>query len=274
MKKTLLGECLAEFVGTYIFLFIGFGSVEALVAGGSNITWGELTLTWGLAVTLGVFIAGGVSGGHLNPAVTLALAVWNGFERRKVIPFIVSQLIGGFAAAASVYFLCRSGILAFEQAGGIVRSADSGWGSAGIFSTFPQSGLTLFQAGMVEMAMTAVLMLVILAVTDSRNGAAPKLGLAAISIGLTVMLLGTSFGAMTGFAMNPARDFGPRLFLMLAGWGSSVVGPHYYGLIVPIFGPIIGAIVGGGIYHKLIVPYYPSAVNASEKEESREQIAS
>ncbi|MED4954368.1 aquaporin, partial [Paenibacillus macerans] len=178
MKKTLLGECLAEFIGTFIFLFIGLGAVVSLVAGGSDITWAELTLTWGFAVMLGVFIAGHVSGAHLNPAVTISLAVWSVFQRRKVIPYIAAQILGAFAGAATVYAIYRNTILAYEQGAGIVRSTAGGLATAGMFSTFPQSGLSLRQAGLTELVMTAVLMLVILAVTDGRNGAAPRAGLA------------------------------------------------------------------------------------------------
>ncbi|MGG2992123.1 MIP family channel protein [Paenibacillus macerans] len=274
MKKTLLGECLAEFIGTFIFLFIGLGAVVSLVAGGSDITWAELTLTWGFAVMLGVFIAGHVSGAHLNPAVTISLAVWSVFQRRKVIPYIAAQILGAFAGAATVYAIYRNTILAYEQGAGIVRSTAGGLATAGMFSTFPQSGLSLLQAGLTELVITAVLMLVILAVTDGRNGAAPRAGLAAVSIGLTVAVLGISFGHLTGFAMNPARDLGPRLLLLLSGWGTNALGPNLYGLIVPVFGPIAGALAGGAVYHKLIVPFYPAMPAVVLSAKDQDQLAS
>ena len=113
-------------------------------------------------------------------------------------------------------------------------------------------------------------MLVVLSVTDSTNGAAPTGGLAIVMIGLTVAVCGLAFGTLTGFAMNPARDFGPRLFTMIAGWGTASLGTNLYGLIVPIFGPIFGAIFAGGIYEKLIKPYYAveeePATNVAEVE--------
>ncbi|WML55288.1 MIP family channel protein [Neobacillus sp. PS3-12] len=257
MKKALWGECLAEGIGTFILIFIGVGTVASMVTAGITMSFWELSIAWGLAVTIAIYVAGFISGAHINPAVTIGLAVWGGFDKKKVIPYIISQIIGAFLGAAVVYGLYQEAIKIFEKTKGIIRTADSGWASAGIFSTFPKSYLTTFEAFCVEFAITALLMIVIFAVTDNDNGAAPKAGLPALAIGITIAICGISFGPLTGFAMNPARDFGPRLFLIAAGWGTNVLGPHMYGLIVPIFGPIIGALFGGGVYKKLIVPFFP-----------------
>lgn len=259
MQKQLFGECLSEFIGTFVLLFVGIASVAALVVAGVDISWWSMSISWGLAVTFGIYISGFISGGHLNPAVTISLAVWKGFDKKKVIPYIISQVLGAFAGASVVYVLYGEGIRAYEKAQNIVRASQEGWATAGIFSTFPKPYLSIFQAFMVELAITAFLMLVILAVTDPKNGAAPKGGIPALAIGLTVTILGLSFGPLTGFAMNPARDFGPRLFLLLGGWGSAALGPNLYGLIVPIFGPIVGAIIAGAVWEKLIVPYFPKS---------------
>ncbi|WPC44396.1 MIP/aquaporin family protein [Clostridium sp. JS66] len=259
MRNNLFGECLAEVLGTFVFMFIGIGTVASLVAAGTNITFWDLSICWGLAITISVFIFGVISGAHLNPSVTIALAVWKGFDKKKVVPFIISQIIGAFLAAALVYALYGSTITAFESTKNIVRASNAGWATAGIFTTFPKAGLTMANAFLVEMCITAFLVLVIFAVSDGRNEGCPKAGFPAIAIGLTVAFIGVSFGPLTGFSMNLARDFGPRLFCMLAGWGPSVLGPNSYGLIVPMFAPIIGGLIGGGIYEKLVAPYLPSA---------------
>lgn len=255
MKKSLIGQCFAEFIGTFILIFIGAASVASLILSGAEVTFWEMALCWGMAVTFAIYITGAISGGHINPAVTIALAVSKVFDKKKVVPYIVSQVLGAFAGAAVVYGLYGKAIALFEQAHKIVRAADSGWQTAGIFSTFPKPYLTLFGAFMVEFAITAFLMLIIRAVTDAKNEGAPKGGLAAVIIGLTIAVIGLTFGPLTGFAMNPARDLGPRLFMMLAGWGVNVLGPSCYGLIVPIFGPILGAILGTLIYDWLVEPY-------------------
>lgn len=269
MKNNLFGECLAELIGTFIFMFIGTGTVASLVAAGTNITFWDLSICWGLAITMAVFIVGVVSGAHLNPSVTIALAVWKGFDKKKIVPYIIAQTVGAFLAAALTYGLYGTFITKFENTKNIVRASDAGWGTAGIFCTFPKSGLTMFNAFMVEVCITAFLLLVIFAVTDSRNEGCPKAGFPALAIGLTVAFIGVSFGPLTGFAMNFARDFGPRMFCMLAGWGPSVLGPSGYGLIVPVFAPIIGGITGGGIYEKLVAPYLPGVINAkADKSET------
>ncbi|MCH5138609.1 MIP family channel protein [Clostridiaceae bacterium UIB06] len=269
MKNNLFGECLSELLGTFFFMFIGTGTVAALAAAGTNITFWELSICWGLAITMAVFIFGVVSGAHLNPSVTIALAVWKGFDKKKIVPYIIAQTVGAFLAAALTYGLYGVFIANFENSKNIVRASNAGWATAGIFTTFPKAGLSTFNAFMVELCITAVLVLVIFAVSDPRNEGCPKAGFPAVAIGLTVAFIGVSFGPLTGFAMNFARDFGPRLFCMLAGWGPSVLGPNGYGLIVPVFAPIIGGVVGGAIYEKLVAPYLPGVISAkAEKTET------
>ncbi|WP_019154181.1 MIP/aquaporin family protein [Robertmurraya massiliosenegalensis] len=263
MSKTLWGECLAEFFGTFILIFIGVGTVAAMVTADISMSFWELSIAWGIAVMIAIYVVGSISGGHINPAVTIGLGVWGGFDKRKIPHYIASQVIGAFAGAAVVYGLFRNAIINFENTNEIVRSTESGWASAGIFSTYPKPYLSTMEALFVEIAITAFLMIVIFAVTDKKNGAAPTAGLPAVAIGLTIAICGISFGPLTGFAMNPARDLGPRIFMMISGWETNVIGPQLYGLIVPIFGPIIGAVLGGGIYKKLIAPYFPVAKQES-----------
>ncbi|WP_440897513.1 MIP/aquaporin family protein [Amphibacillus sp. Q70] len=257
MKKTIYGECFSEAIGTFLFVLIGIASVAILVASGTVVSYWELAIVWGLSVSLGVFVAGYVSGGHINPAVTISLACWRKFPRNKVAPYILAQISGAFIAALVSYCLFQSTIVSFESANEIVRGTEGGLATAGIFATFPGENVGLLNAFFVEFLITMILMLVIFVVTDTNNLTAPTGGLAALVIGITVALCGLAFGPLTGFAMNPARDFGPRLFTLIAGWGTAALGSDFYGLIVPIFGPILGAIFAGVIYFKLITPYYP-----------------
>lgn len=258
MKKSYFGELVAEFIGSFILIFIGSGVVAALVLEGANIGQLELSLVWGMAVTMAIYVTGSVSGTHINPAVTLALATFKGFDKKKVIPYIIAQMLGTFTAAAVVYGLYRSAFLLYEQTNNLVRGSQESAKLVGIFSTFPKAHLTMMSAFLVEVAITAFLLIVVLAVGDTRNQSAPTPGMAAVMIGITIAIIGSSFGPLTGFAMNPARDLGPRLFAMVAGWGSAAIGPNGYGFIVPIFGPIVGAQIGAFIYEKILVPYFPS----------------
>ena len=268
--RNLTGECLAEFIGTGLIIFFGAGCVSALVLAGATFGLWEISITWGFGVSIAVYVTGGVSGAHLNPAVTLALAVWKGFDKRKVIPFIVSQMAGAFCAAALVYFLYSNLFTQWEVTHHVVRGSVESLGTAGIFSTYPHPMLSNLQAMVVELVITAVLMMSILALTDDNNGA-PKGFAAALLIGILIAVIGASMGPLTGFAMNPARDFGPKFFAYLAGWGDVALtggrsNPYFW---VPIVGPILGAQLGAAIYVKVLAPCLPAnrAVKADVAEE-------
>ncbi|WP_051569409.1 MIP/aquaporin family protein [Alkaliphilus transvaalensis] len=269
-KDTLLGELFAEFIGAFILIAVGAGSVAALVLMGESYNLWDISLIWGIAVTMAIYITGAVSGTHINPAVTITLAVFRGFSWKKVGPYIVAQIAGCFSGAALVFGLYNKSFAAYEQANGIVRGSIESVSTAGIFSTYPQALLSNFHAMFVEIFITALLLIAILAVTDDRNGNAPKgkyAPFAGILIGLTIAIIGGSFGALTGFAMNPARDFGPKLFASLAGWGRiGLPAPNNY-FWVPIVGPILGALAGGFIYDNFVRKYMPS--NQEETAESK-----
>ena len=222
---TLTGECLAEFIGTGLLIFFGVGCVAALVLAGASFGQWEISLTWGFGVSIAVYVTGGISGAHLNPAVTLALMVWKGFDKRKVIPFILAQFAGAFCAAALVYFLYSNLFIQWEQVHHVIRGSVASLGTAGIFSTYPNALLTNFQAMTVELVITAVLMMSILALTDDNNGGSKSFA-PALLIGILIAVIGASLGPLTGFAMNPARDFGPKLFAFFAGWGDVAVTVH------------------------------------------------
>jgi glycerol uptake facilitator protein len=212
------------------------------------ITWG-----WAMAVTFGVYIAGGISGAHINPAVTLALAVRRNFPWAKVVPYIVAQLVGAFAGAALVYLVYHNAISSYEAAHSITRGALGGSADStatfSIFATFPAP---YFHSSMVwpfvdQVVGTAFLLMFVLALTDERNQP-PRMNLAPLLVGLAVAAIGMSFGANAGYAINPARDFGPRLLAWLAGWGKvAIPGVHNY-IWVPIVGPFVGGVLGAIVY--------------------------
>lgn len=239
-------ELLAEFLGTFVLILIGVGVVAQFVlsgaAAGSPLA---INIVWGLAVTMGCYVAGGVSGAHMNPAVTLALAVHRGFPWRKVGPYIVAQVVGAFAASTVVYVTYREALQAFD---GGIRQVAGAQGTAGIWATYPQPFLSTFPGGFIDQIVgTAILMLVIFALTDNRN-APPAAGMGPVLVGLLVVAIGASFGFNAGYAINPARDFGPRLFTAVAGWGGEVFRAGNTWWWVPVVAPPIGAILGGWLY--------------------------
>ncbi len=270
--KRLLGECLAEFLGTGILIFFGVGCVAALVVAGVSMGQWEISIVWGLGVTMAIYVTAGVSGAHLNPAVTLALMTRRGFEKSKVLPYIVSQCLGAFASAGLVYYLYKNLFIAYDKTHGIIRGSVESLSTAGIFSTYPNPHIDNLQAFTVELVITAILMMTILAVGDDQNGA-PKGHMSAILVGIVIAVIGASLGPLTGFAMNPARDFGPKTFAFLAGWGKvaytgGLANPYFW---VPILGPIVGAQVGAIIYDKVISKNLPCIVCDETKCEKEEE---
>lgn len=257
-QHTLLGQCIAEFIGTGLLIFFGVGCVAALVLTGAEFTQWEISIIWGLGVALAIYCTAGVSGAHLNPAVTIALAAFHGFNKSKVAPYILSQLLGAFSAAALVYFLYGPLFTDYEVANGFTRDSVEALATAGIFSTYSHASLSFFGATMVEFAITAVLMFGILALGDENNGA-HRGAMNPLLIGILIAVIGGSLGPLTGFAMNPARDFGPKFFAFIAGWDYALTGakdiPYF---IVPILGPIAGACFGAWIYPKAIGIFLPT----------------
>ncbi len=239
-------ELLAEFLGTFILITIGVGVVAQFVLSGTAASSQlAINIVWGLAVTMGCYVSGGVSGAHMNPAVTIALAVHRGFPWRKVGPYIVAQVVGAFAASAVVYVTYREALQAFD---GGIRQVAGAQGTAGIWATYPQPFLSTFPGGFIDQVVgTAILMLVIFALTDNRN-APPAAGMGPVLVGLLVVAIGASFGFNAGYAINPARDFGPRLFTAVAGWGGEVFRAGHAWWWVPVVAPPIGAILGGWLY--------------------------
>ena len=246
---TLTRAVLAEFFGTFILIAFGVAVVAQVnLGGGNNGQYLSINIAWGLAVTMGVYVSGGVSGGHLNPAVTLAAAVWQRFPWARVLPYIAAQIAGAFVASAVVFLTYHDALNHFD---GGVRQVSGALGTAGIFATYPQAWLSTVGGLVDQIVGTALLVGVIMGIVDERNMPAPK-GLAPIAVGLLVLLIGATYGLNAGYAINPARDFGPRLFTFLAGWGSGVFTAGNGWWWVPIVGPMIGGVLGGGAYRLAI----------------------
>ncbi len=268
-SPTLKGQCIAEFMGTALLIFFGVGCVAALKVAGASFGQWEISIIWGLGVAMAIYLTAGVSGAHLNPAVTVALWLFACFDGRKVAPFIVAQIAGAFCAAALVYGLYYNLFLDYEQTHHMVRGSVDSLELAGIFSTYPNTHINLVQAFAVEMVITAILMGVILALTDDGNGI-PRGPLAPLLIGLLIAVIGASMGPLTGFAMNPARDFGPKMFAWLAGWGEVAFtgGKDIPYFLVPVFGPLTGAALGAFGYRKLIGRHLPCDVCEDVEEKA------
>lgn len=255
---------IAEFIGSFILVFIGAGSVAALILNDANYTMWDISMIWGLAVSLALYLTAAISGAHINPAVTLALAFYRGFPWEKVLPYILAQIGGTFTAAASVYALYYSGFLQYETSNNIVRGTAESQQLASIFSTYPAPYLNYLQAALIEVTITAVLIAAIFSFIDEKNSFAPPKALFPMAVGMVIAILGGAFGSLTGFAMNPARDFGPKVFSALVGWGPLAF-PGVKGYFwIPIIAPLLGGVIGGAVYNLFIGKYVQAVERDTE----------
>lgn len=257
-----------ELVGTFLLVFFGCGSVASAVTSGALVGLFQVAIVWGIGIAVAIHVAGSLSGAHLNPAVTIAMAVFRRFPKARVLPYIIVQLLGAFLASAVLYLIFSQPLKTFETEHQITRGAPGSEASAKVFGEyFPNPGhqgltpesrkiMPHIQAFAAEVVGTAVLLLVVFCVTDPKNTAMPAV-LIAPAIGLTVTLLICLLGPLTMACFNPARDLAPRIFSSLVGWGNvpfTVNGSGWF--TVYIVAPILGALLGGLIYTKLLKPGY------------------
>jgi glycerol uptake facilitator len=262
-RRRVPGELVSEALGTAIIILFGCGSVamtvaalnqsdrgkDALLASGD---WLLITTGWGVGVALAVWVAGGVSGAHLNPAVTLAHALRRGFPWSKVPSYWAAQILGAFVGAAIIYLNYHDAIASLETAEKITRGASNSIPTFSIFATFPAPYFSSPVGPLIDQIIgTALLVLLIFAVIDAFNTPV-KANLAPLVVGLIVVGIGVSFGANAGYAINPARDLGPRILAWIEGWKSIAI-PGDYGKVnffmwVPIVGPMVGGALGAYLY--------------------------
>ncbi|MEO3794164.1 MIP/aquaporin family protein [Nonomuraea sp. B10E15] len=250
-RRGLAGELLAEFAGTAVLILFGCGVVASVVAAEvgdhDSIAW-----AWGLGVVLGVYTAARTSGAHINPAVTLGFAAFQGFPWWKVLPYVLAQTVGAFVAALIVRWNFTE-ILAMADPGHTLKTQI-------VFSTLPGNGtlpVGLWGGFRDQVIGTAILLFLVFALIDTRN-MAPDANMGPFVIGLIVVAIGMAFGTNAGYAINPARDFGPRLASWLTGyhdaWRDQYGNLYFW---VPIVGPLIGGLIGAGLYQALISRFLP-----------------
>ncbi|XP_067832134.1 aquaporin-3-like [Heptranchias perlo] len=267
LKNHLVRECLAEFLGVCILILFGCGAVAQMVT--SHRTRGKflsVNLGFGLGATFGTYIAGGISGAHLNPAVSFCLCLLGRFQWKKLPFYMIFQTFGGFVGAAIVYGVHHDGILAVDNG---TLSVTGPRATAFIFGTYPAPYLTLPNGFIDQLIGTGTLLLCILAVGDCQNHGAPK-PLQPIFIGLSVVAIGMSMGSNSGYAINPARDFGPRLLTLAAGWGTEVFTAGGGWWWIPIVAPMVGAVLGSLVYELLIELHHLGAEGVSDEKDPKE----
>jgi glycerol uptake facilitator protein len=270
----LAREMAAEFAGTMILILFGVGVVAQVVVGGALADGGlgdhdSIAWAWGIGVMMGVYVAARITGGHINPAVTVALAAFKRLPWSKVGPYVLAQTAGAFTAALIVRWNYAETLARTDP--GHTKETQT------VFSTLPGNGLDMgvgMWGGFRDQIIgTAILLFIVMALTDARNNP-PMSNLTPVVVGLLVVAIGMAWGTNAGYAINPARDFGPRLATFLTGYGGDAwldqYGDPYFW--VPIVGPLIGGVLGAGLYLFLIgrnLPpeEEPAEVSAEHKPE-------
>ena len=272
-RVSIMSACLAETLGTFVLVLFGIGSIAAAVFTGAQVGLWQVAVVWGFGVTLAIYVSGGVSGAHLNPAVSLAFAIFRGnqFPINRLFAYWGSQLIGAVLAGLVVLLLFNPFIDRFEMTNGIVRGAEGSQRSAMAFGEyFPNPAMfdTLTVSPMhafaVEAFGTAILAMVIFALTERKNAGIPTNGMAPFFIGFTVAALISLFAPITQAGWNPARDLGPRIIAALAGWGEIAIPGPEGGFWVYILGPLVGAPIGALIFKLVIEPGLTSRESEAE----------
>jgi glycerol uptake facilitator protein len=270
----LLPCCIAEFLGVFILVFLGCGVVHAATLTDAQTGLWQVAVVWGIAVTLAVFVVGSISGGHINPAMTIAFAVRGMFPWSRVGPYVLAQVLGGMLAAGVLFVLYQPWIEDKETSSQIARGQPGSENVAKIYGEyFPAPGgkipnsphwLWHLRAFVAEWVGTMILALVVFSLIDAKNTGAPAANLAPVFFGLTVAALISVLAPITQACFNPARDLGPRLVAWLLGWGTvAIPGPNNGWLSVYVVAPILGAITGAYI-HRFLLRYPLPASQPSE----------
>ncbi|MFB3879811.1 MAG: MIP/aquaporin family protein [Armatimonadota bacterium] len=278
--RQLTRECLAEFIGTLILVFFGVGAVNAAVLAGVTQGLWQVAMIWAVGVALAIYATGAVSGAHLNPAITAALAVWRGFPRRKIPLYVGAQLAGAFCGSLLLYGLFHGLLADFEATHRLVRGGPGSELSAMVFGEyFPNPAMigataaayhkvSLLTAMLAEAIGAAFLAGFVFALTAPRNPVGPRYAVP-LFIGLALAVIIMIIAPLTQAGLNPARDFGPRLLAYLLGWGNvAIPGPRGGFFTVYILAPILGAVVGSGVYEWLGRSLSPTPAQQAAPEES------
>jgi glycerol uptake facilitator protein len=265
---------IGEYVGTFILVFFGVGVVNAAVVTGAQTGLWQVAVVWAFGVSLGIYTASSLSGAHINPAITAAFAIFDRFPWSRVVPYWLAQIAGAACASLLLYSMFSDAIVEFERLHGLLRGGPGSELSAMVFGEyFPNPAIfgtaeeawrvvTLRTAFIAEVVGTAMLALLVFTLTSDSNPSRPPSAAAAVLIGVGVAAIISVVAPLTQAGLNPARDFGPRLVSYFLGWEEiAIPGPRGGWLTVYIIAPMVGAIIGGGIYSalKLIMPKRGSA---------------
>ncbi|NXD83372.1 AQP7 protein, partial [Halcyon senegalensis] len=241
----------------------GLSSVAQVVLGGGRFgQYISINLGFGIGVTLGIHAAGGISGAHLNAAITLTHCLLGNLPWKKLPAYLAGQFLGSFMAAATVFSLYYDALCDYTKGNFTVTGPTA---TASIFSTYPAPHVSVLGGFFTEFMATMMLLLGILVIHDEKNNGALK-GTQALLTGILVLGIGMGMGLNTGYAINPSRDLPPRIFTAIAGWGMDVFTAGHHWWWIPLIAPVLGSLAGA-LVHKLFIDFHnqPDLESGNEK---------
>ncbi|XP_072494250.1 aquaporin-10 [Notamacropus eugenii] len=265
IRNLLARQCLAEFLSVFVFMLIIQGAgAQAVTSEETKGNFFTMFLASALAVTVAIYVGGNVSGAHLNPAFSLSMCLVGRLPWAKLPIYILVQLLSAFSASGATYVLYYDALQNYTGGNLTVTGPKE---TASIFATYPAPYLSLENGFLDQVLGTAVMIVGIFAITDTKNKGVPA-GLEPVAIGLMILAISFSMGANCGYPLNPARDLGPRLFTYVAGWGSEVFSAGNGWWWVPVVAPMVGAVLGTATYQLLVGLHHPDDLEPAPEKAS------
>ncbi|KAL2860107.1 aquaporin-like protein [Aspergillus pseudodeflectus] len=258
---------LAEWLGVTVAMTLGLcAGLSTFTSQNQAGTFPSLAAAWGFAFMIAIYVAGGVSGGHLNPAITISMAVWRGFPTRRCFTYILAQVLGAITASGIAYAIYHDSIVNSASIDAVPQAQSA---TKQAMVTVPKEFVHPAAAFFTEFIGTAILLGVIMALGDDTN-APPGAGMQAFIIGLLITVLVLAMGYTTGGCFNPARDFGGRLVTVMAGWGGDMFTEyHAWWVWGPWVADIAGGLFGGFVYDLVIFTGGESPINYPARRRKR-----
>ncbi|CAB3399729.1 unnamed protein product [Caenorhabditis bovis] len=252
IKNQLLRNALSEFFGTFLLIAIGLAIVMQFILSHEKLnTWININFGWGLAIAFTVYMCAKTSGGHFNPAVSLAMVTLGKLSIKDFVVYCIVQTLGAFAGSGVAYLAYYD---QFEKFAGPYRTITGTKATAGCFCSYPAFHVTNTTSFIDQVIGTYLLVLFVCVIIDKRNGipasAHPLL------FGLVLVMIGTAYGMNLGYPINPARDLGPRIFSAFI-YGTGVFSYHNYYFWIPVIAPLFGAVLGAWSYHFFVGAHIP-----------------
>ncbi|XP_068934058.1 aquaporin-10 [Petaurus breviceps papuanus] len=265
IHNLLARQCLAEFLGVFVLMIITQGAVaQAVTSEETKGNFFTMFLAGALAVMVAIYVGGNVSGAHLNPAFSLSMCLMGHLPWAKLPIYVLVQLLSAFSASGATYVLYYDALQNYTGGNLTVTGPKE---TASIFATYPAPYLSLENGFLDQVLGTAMLIVGIFAIIDTKNKGVPA-GLEPVAVALLVLAIGLSMGANCGYPLNPARDLGPRLFTYVAGWGPEVFSAGNGWWWVPVVAPMVGAVLGTGIYQLLVGLHHPEDLEPAQEKAS------